>query len=242
MPPFRSRANLTESPSVRLACFAIARGIRTARLFPHFAILESFRMDVSTLSIRSICRAIRLQLAARSPFTSQRPGIANYGDPHRGLLTTRPGRIVVSAAIAAGTNGDAVFDDVNNDGGTDILITNNNGPARLLLNTAPQRGHWLMVKLEGVHTNRSAYGSVVEPFRKDGTSVRRWVRGDGSYLAANDPRVHFGLGKAPQVHRIQVRWLGGACESWKVTAIDRIMTLREGTGEKCPALPAGSGN
>jgi len=128
----------------------------------------------------------------------------------------------------------AVFGDVNNDGGIDILVTNNNGPARLLLNTVPSRGHWILVRVEGVRSNRSGYGSVVELFRKDGTSVRRWVRGDGSYLAANDPRVHFGLGKSPEVDRIQVRWLGGACESWKQIAVDRVVSLREGSGEPCP--------
>jgi hypothetical protein len=127
----------------------------------------------------------------------------------------------------------AVFGDVNNDGGVDILVTNNNGPARLLLNTAPERGHWLLVKVEGVRTNRSGYGSVVELFRKDGTSVRRWVRGDGSYLAANDPRVHFGLGKSPDIDRIQIRWLAGGCESWSQIAADRIVTLREGSGQPC---------
>src|SRR5207253_3162432 len=79
----------------------------------------------------------------------------------------------------------AVFGDVNNDGGVDILVTNNNGPARLLLNTVPKRGHWLLVHLEGVRTNRSGYGSVVELVRKNGSSVKRWARGDGSYLAAN---------------------------------------------------------
>jgi hypothetical protein len=74
---------------------------------------------------------------------------------------------------------------VNNDGGLDILVTNNNGSTRLLLNTVPDRGHWLLVHLEEVKTNRSGYGSVVELVRKDGTSVKAWVRGDGSYLAAN---------------------------------------------------------
>ena len=127
----------------------------------------------------------------------------------------------------------AVFGDVNNDGGIDILVTNNNGPARLLLNTVPDRGHWLLVHLEGVRTNRSGYGSVVELVRKDGTSVRRWVRGDGSYLAANDPRVHFGLGKDTEVDRIQVHWLAGECEAWQQTAVDRIVNLREGTGQPC---------
>jgi hypothetical protein len=128
----------------------------------------------------------------------------------------------------------AVFGDVNNDGAVDILVTNNNGPARLLLNTVRKRGHWILVRVEGVRSNRSGYGSVVELIRRDGTSVKRWVRGDGSYLAANDPRVHFGLGKSPEADRIQVHWPAGACESWSPVAVDRIVTLREGSGQACP--------
>jgi hypothetical protein len=124
----------------------------------------------------------------------------------------------------------------------DILVTNNNGPARLLLNTVPNRGHWLLVHLEGTKTNRSAYGSVVELVRKDGSSVRRWVRGDGSYLAANDPRVHFGLGKEPGVDRIQVYWLAGECESWKQIKVDTILNLKEGGGQPCSPAPSGSGH
>ena len=126
---------------------------------------------------------------------------------------------------------------MNNDGGVDILVTNNNGPARLLLNTVPDRGHWIIVHVEGVHSNRSGYGSVVELFRKDGISVKRYVRGDGSYLAANDPRVHFGLGKSTEVDRIQVQWLAGACESWNQITVDRIVNLREGSGQPCPVAP-----
>jgi enediyne biosynthesis protein E4 len=127
----------------------------------------------------------------------------------------------------------AAFGDVNNDGGVDMLVTNNNGPARLLLNTVPDRGHWLTVHLEGTNTNRSAYGSEVKVFRRDGTSMRRRVRGDGSYLAANDPRVHFGLGKETEVDGVQVHWLAGECESWKQNGLDTIVNLKEGTGQPC---------
>lgn len=134
------------------------------------------------------------------------------------------------------------FGDVNNDGGVDLLIANNNGPARLLLNTVPERGHWITVRLEGVRSNRSGYGSRVELMRKDGTSSRRWVRGDGSYLAANDPRVHFGLGRSGDVDRIQVRWPAGGCESWNSVGVDRIVTLREGRGPmRCAGAPEASG-
>ena len=145
-------------------------------------------------------------------------------------ITAKAGPALATSEVSRA----AAFGDVNNDGGMDILVTNNNGPARLLLNTVPDRGHWLLVHLEGTKTNRSAYGSTVELVRKDGTSVKRWVRGDGSYLAANDPRAHFGLGNATEVDRIQVYWLSGGCEAWKPVRVDTILNLKEGSGQPCP--------
>ena len=76
---------------------------------------------------------------------------------------------------------------------------------------------------------------MVELLRKDGTSLQRWVRGDGSFLAANDPRVHFGLGAATGVSGVQVRWSAGGCEFWNQTMVNRILTLREGSGQACPS-------
>ena len=128
----------------------------------------------------------------------------------------------------------AVVGDVDNDGGIDVLVTNNNGPARLLRNSVRSRGHWLLVRLHGVETTRDGYGSRVTVRRATGPGLTRTARGDGSYLAANDPRLHFGLGADGTVESVEVEWLGGRCESWAAPGVDRVLVLKQGDGVPCP--------
>ena len=63
------------------------------------------------------------------------------------------------------------------------------------------------------------------------------MRGGGSYISQNDLRVHFGLGGATRVERLEVRWPNGLDEEWSDVAADRILTLTEGTG-----TPANAGS
>ncbi len=190
-------------------------------------------------SANGAVKAVMSEQGDKFPYREKKLLLRNMGKG-KGFedITASAGPVFESPEVSRA----AVFGDVNNDGGMDILVTNNNGPARLLLNTVPDRGHWLLTHLEGTRTNRSAYGSVVELVRKDGSSARRWVRGDGSYLAANDPRAHFGLGKATEVDHINVYWLAGECESWKQTAVDTIVKLKEGTGQPCAEQSASAGH
>ncbi|HVH72778.1 MAG TPA: CRTAC1 family protein, partial [Candidatus Dormibacteraeota bacterium] len=90
----------------------------------------------------------------------------------------------------------AAFGDINNDGAVDIVVTNNNGPVRLLLNQSRSlnRNHWLLVRLEAVQGNGFAIGATVE-VRQRGQTLLRRAHTDSSYLSANDVRVHFGLGE-----------------------------------------------
>jgi hypothetical protein len=138
----------------------------------------------------------------------------------------------------------AAFGDVDNDGDVDVLVTNNGGPARLLLNqslspNSPRdpripRLHWLQVRLEGVEDNRQGLGARVGLLRKDGTTVWRWARTDGSYLSASDPRVHFGLGKQADFQAVFVEWPRGLREVWTDLGADRVAVLKQGTGTKRP--------
>jgi len=122
----------------------------------------------------------------------------------------------------------AAFGDVDNDEDTDALITNNNGPARLLLNQVGSRNHWLGLRLIGKDAQRDMLGAQVGIVISKNRTLWRRVRTDGSYLSANDPRVVAGLGNAVQVEAVRVRWPDGAVDELKDPRVDQYITLKEG--------------
>jgi hypothetical protein len=124
----------------------------------------------------------------------------------------------------------AALVDVDNDGDTDVLVTNNNGPARLLLNLVGSQNHWLGLRLVG-KSGRDMLGAQVEIGVGENV-LRRRVRTDGSYLSGNDPRVLVGLGAATRAKTVKVIWPSGTVEEWKDLAIDRYTTLKEGTARR----------
>ncbi len=125
----------------------------------------------------------------------------------------------------------AAFGDIDNDGDTDVLVTNNNGPARLLLNQVGNRNHWLGLRLVGKN-NRDMLGARVEVVINKNQVLRRRTRTDGSYLSANDPRILVGLGSVTHVESIRVQWPSGSVEEWKAPLVDRYTTLKEGTATR----------
>jgi hypothetical protein len=122
----------------------------------------------------------------------------------------------------------AAFGDIDNDGAIDIVVTNNNGPVRLLRNQVGARRHWLIVKLESPKLNRFAIGARVAVVRRGQDTLWRRVHSDSSYLSANDVRAHFGLGDKPEIEAVLVHWPDGAKERFAGVKNDRIVTLRQG--------------
>jgi hypothetical protein len=131
----------------------------------------------------------------------------------------------------------AAFGDLDNDGDVDIVVTTNNGPARLLLNqtNAPGRSaasgrHWLEIGLRGEDGRRIITGARVGVVRAGRPTLWRRARTDGSYLSASDGRVHVGLGDQPHLDRVVVQWPDGVIESYTGVDADRVVTLRRGAG------------
>jgi hypothetical protein len=128
----------------------------------------------------------------------------------------------------------AAFGDVDNDGDVDVVVNNVHDTPDLFRARSDPANHWVLVKLTGTKSNRSAIGARLR-LETDGATQWQEVRGGGSYLSQNDLRAHFGLGAATRVVRLEVRWPNGLVEEWRDLATDRIHALVEGTGRAVAA-------
>ena len=127
--------------------------------------------------------------------------------------------------------------DYDNDGDTDLLITQNHGPAVLLRNDGGNQNHWLKLSLKGLADNKSAIGTKVEVFA-GGNRQKFEIAGSSGYLGQNSTDLVVGLGQAKTADVVRMLWPTGvlqdevevaANQTHKLTEIDR-------RGSSCPTL------
>ena len=144
----------------------------------------------------------------------QRMGIANTDDPFAEKNYLLEGtskkwkRINSIANQQTHTSRAAVFGDINNDGGIDVLVINRDAPAYVLMNVHPSKGNSVQFKVLDSH-GRDAIGAVLSG-TIGATRMTRPVQSAWSYMAANDPRVHFGLGDASEITDVTITWVDGS--------------------------------
>ena len=176
-----------------------------------------------------------------------------YPYHQRNLLLHHEGSRFVETSASAGppfalseVGRGVAFGDIDNNGTVDLVIANNNGPARLLLNETSPRGHWMELRVQGTKSNREGIGARLfirrsgrgmgQEMGQDMPVLVRRVHTDGSYLSASEVRVHVGLGDASQASVI-AQWPSGLQEEWSNLKIDGENLLREGAGHQIGALP-----
>ncbi len=119
--------------------------------------------------------------------------------------------------------------DLDNDGASDFVVSNNNGRLRIFRNGVGAARNWLGLRL--LTGRRDAYGARVEIRRKGAPTLWRRVRADGSYLSANDPRVLVGLGAASEIEALLVHWPDGSREQFAAPPLRTYATLVQGQGK-----------
>ena len=117
--------------------------------------------------------------------------------------------------------------DLDNDGRLDILLVAENAPLAVLHNQNASQDHFLTLALEGTRSNRDGVGARVTVTASGRTQVSMRF-GGGSYQSASDQRLHFGLGAARIVDRVEVTWPSGGRDSYQGLGADAGYRLREG--------------
>ncbi|HLM57101.1 MAG TPA: CRTAC1 family protein [Pyrinomonadaceae bacterium] len=161
-----------------------------------------------------------------------------HADPQQARKGTRVFQRVAAApgsglAGAWMSRGLAVAD-LDADGRPDLVLNNIDSAPAVLRNVTETQNHWLRLRLVGDPARKSpadATGAVVYL-----TAARVRQRADvfsgAGYASQNDPCLHFGLGAAAKVERLEVHWPGGTVELFDVPAVDRTVTLTEGKGTR----------
>lgn len=169
------------------------------------------------------------------------PGVERF-DPatsyrQRNLLLENDGRgrfAEVSKISGPGfavpaTGRGAAFGDWDDDGDLDVVVVNADEAPTLLRNDGGNARPWIKLRLIGRRSNRDGIGARLR-LTAGGRTQFREVRQTGGYCSSHDPRVHFGLGAAPAVERLEVRWPSGREQVVSDLPAGHLVTLDEEQG------------
>jgi hypothetical protein len=134
-----------------------------------------------------------------------------------------------------------------------MVVGNDSGPLRLLINHVGNRKHWVGLRVvggperaalrggaQGVGTQKVArpfqgrdmLGARVAVTTGNGRTIWRRAHTDGSYASASDPRVLVGLGDAQGPVKVRIIWPDGRNETFDSIPVDRYTTVEQGHGHQ----------
>jgi hypothetical protein len=159
--------------------------------------------------------------------------------------------VTAGAGLKAGATNDVKFDEVgkmsgpgmaiqkvsrglatadyDNDGDLEMLVTNMNDSPDVLRHNHKNKNHSIIVKTIGVRSNRDGIGTEIK-ITSGHLTQYDWVRSGSSYLSSSDLRVHFGLGLAAAIERMELHWPSGRTDIVSNPPVDSVLVVQEGKG------------
>jgi hypothetical protein len=124
--------------------------------------------------------------------------------------------------------------DLFNDGNMDVVVGDLDGSPMILRNHGVPGRHWVSFELTGKKSNRLALNARITVIAGGMTQTDE-IHSGGSYLSQNDIRLHFGIGNAVKIDKVQIRWPSGLVEDLTNIAADHFYSVVEGEGVSSPA-------
>jgi hypothetical protein len=126
--------------------------------------------------------------------------------------------------------------DLFNDGNMDVVIEDLDGSPMILRNRGIPGRHWVSFELDGTKSNRLALNARLKIIAGGMTQTAEIHSGGGGYLSQDDLRVHFGLGSATKIDKVEIHWPSGLVENLANLDADKHYNLLEGKGVVDPAV------
>jgi hypothetical protein len=148
-------------------------------------------------------------------------------------VTAKVGTALQKPVVGRG----AAYGDFDNDGDLDLVLTEGNGPARLLRNENGNQNDWLRVKLIGTRSNRDGIEAKLT-LQVNGVKLQRMVKTGSGYLSQSELPVTFGLGKHDPARKMEltVVWPSGQKDVIGSLGSNQSITVQEGKG-RIPSHP-----
>ena len=152
----------------------------------------------------------------------------NLGNDKFEEVTARLGPALPKAIVGRG----ATYADFDNDGDLDLVVTANNGLARLLRNDNGNQNDMLRVKAVGTRSNRDGIGAKVTVTTGGGKRLFGMVKTGSSYLSQSELPLTFGLGKPDpgKTVSLEITWPSGHKDAISDIKPNQFITIREGKG------------
>jgi hypothetical protein len=147
---------------------------------------------------------------------------ANLGNQKFADVTAEAGAALARRGVHRG----AAFGDLDNDGRVDVVLTELDGPLRILRNVSPTANHWLLIRTIGTKSNRDGIGTRIRLVTEDGVQYNA-VSTSVGYASSSDVRVHFGLGRRALVQELELFWPSGTHQALKNVKAGQVLTVRE---------------
>ena len=147
----------------------------------------------------------------------------NVGGKEFSDVSARMGKDFLRIGFQRGS----AFADLNNDGFQDIVVTSLNQKPRILMNSADNGAHWLLVQATGRKSNRDAIGAKLKLTTASGRTLYNHVTTSVGFMSSSDRRVHFGLGVETSPVSLEICWPSGVIQKLPEVPVDQILKIEE---------------